>query len=258
MPLSSTFSAIETLRSGALEHPADNVTAPHTHATGQLCCVETGLLCVETGLGRWVVPAGRLGWIPPDTPHASRTLSASLVQVLHLAPELCGRLPAEPVVCSPNAVISAVFTRVLEQTREADSPTTEAFTRLVAVLLDEVETCRTDWLRLPMPQDARLRNLAKQLIEDPGDSRSAAEWAGAIGMATRTLSRRFQAETRMQFVHWRQLARVMKALDWLAQGKPVGWVALSCGYDSVSAFIDVFRHYMGYTPGRAERRPGQS
>lgn len=248
---------VSTLRSGALEHPADDVTAWHTHATGQLCCVETGLLSVETELGRWVVPTGRLGWIPPAAPHASHTLVASRVQVVHLAPELCAGLPREPAVFSPNALISALFARVLAQTCNALPPATEAFARLVAVFLDEIETCPGDWLRLPMPQDARLRSLAGQLIEYPGDTRSVAEWAAEIGMAPRTLSRRFQAETQMQFVHWRQLARVMKALDWLAQGKPVGWVALSCGYDSVSAFIEMFRHYMGYTPGNAERQPGQ-
>ncbi len=27
----------------------------------------------------------------------------------------------------------------------------------------------------------------------------------------------------MNFVNWRQLARVMQAMEWLAAGKPVGW-----------------------------------
>ncbi len=49
----------------------------------------------------------------------------------------------------------------------------------------------------------------------------------------------------MNFVNWRQLTRVM-----LAAGKPVGWIALSCGYSSVSAFIEVFRTWTGKTPGQ--------
>jgi len=245
---------LRLLRSGTLEHPADAVTALHTHDTGQLCWVNAGLLCVETRQDRWVVPIDRLGWIPPDVPHASRTLSAASIEVLHLPPAMCLSLPSEPVVFSANPVMSAVFARVLSRS-QGDLPpeTDETFAHLVAVLLDEVAGSPTDWLRLPMPQDARLSSLAKQLIENPGDTRSITEWASEIGMTTRTLSRRFQAETHMQLVHWRQLARVMKALDWLAQGKQVGWVALSCGYNSISAFIEIFRHYMGYTPGSAER-----
>ncbi|MCK7334546.1 helix-turn-helix domain-containing protein [Enterobacter kobei] len=54
----------------------------------------------------------------------------------------------------------------------------------------------------------------------------------------------------MNFVNWRQLARVMRAMEWLAAGKPVGWIALSCGYSSVSAFIEVFRAWTGKTPGQ--------
>jgi methylphosphotriester-DNA--protein-cysteine methyltransferase len=46
----------------------------------------------------------------------------------------------------------------------------------------------------------------------------------------------------MNFVNWRQLARVMRAMEWLAAGKPVGWIALSSGYSSVSAFIEVLEH----------------
>ncbi|HIC0644953.1 helix-turn-helix domain-containing protein [Enterobacter kobei] len=53
----------------------------------------------------------------------------------------------------------------------------------------------------------------------------------------------------MNFVNWRQLARVMRAMEWLAAGKPVGWIALSCGYSSVSAFIEVFRTWTGKRRG---------
>ncbi|EPC4017254.1 helix-turn-helix domain-containing protein [Enterobacter kobei] len=36
----------------------------------------------------------------------------------------------------------------------------------------------------------------------------------------------------------------------MAAGNPVGWIALSCGYSSVSAFIEVFRTWTGKTPGQ--------
>ncbi|WP_237766988.1 hypothetical protein [Enterobacter kobei] len=39
-------------------------------------------------------------------------------------------------------------------------------------------------------------------------------------------------------------------MEWLAAGKPVGWIALSCGYSSVSAFIEVFRTWTGKTQGQ--------
>ena len=79
---------------------------------------------------------------------------------------------------------------------------------------------------------------------------SQEQLAELSGMSVRTFHRQFSAATGMNFVNWRQLARVIRAMEWLEEGKPVGWIALSCGYNSVSAFIEVFRTYTGKTPGQ--------
>ena len=52
----------------------------------------------------------------------------------------------------------------------------------------------------------------------------------------------------MSFGRWRQQARLFAALEMLAQGKSVTEVALAVGYDSVSAFIEMFRKMLGTTP----------
>ncbi|MDW6004114.1 helix-turn-helix domain-containing protein [Vibrio mangrovi] len=64
------------------------------------------------------------------------------------------------------------------------------------------------------------------------------------------MSRRFHTETGMTLVRWRQLVRLMRALEWLQEAKAGGWVAQSCGYHSTSAFIAVFQQYLGCSPGR--------
>ena len=74
--------------------------------------------------------------------------------------------------------------------------------------------------------------------------------ANTIGMAPRTLARRFQAETGMTLGAWRQHARLMRAQEMLAAGAPVTTVALDLGYDNVSAFIAMFKRELGVTPGR--------
>ncbi|MGE8488865.1 MAG: helix-turn-helix domain-containing protein, partial [Paraburkholderia nemoris] len=75
-------------------------------------------------------------------------------------------------------------------------------------------------------------------------------WAAWAGVAPRTLSRRFVAETGLTFAQWRQQARLLRALELVADGLPVTTIALELGYDNVSAFIDMFRRVMGTTPGR--------
>jgi methylphosphotriester-DNA--protein-cysteine methyltransferase len=52
----------------------------------------------------------------------------------------------------------------------------------------------------------------------------------------------------MSFGRWRQQARLFVALEMLAQGKSVTETAVAVGYDSVSAFIEMFRKMLGTTP----------
>ena len=57
-------------------------------------------------------------------------------------------------------------------------------------------------------------------------------------------------ETGLSFAQWRQQARLLRALELIADGVAVTTIALELGYDNVSAFIDMFRRALGTTPGR--------
>ncbi|HBR9945707.1 TPA: helix-turn-helix transcriptional regulator [Klebsiella pneumoniae] len=101
-----------------------------------------------------------------------------------------------------------------------------------------------------MPQDSRLLRIAQALSANPDDGCRLEEWAAWAGMSSRTLTRRFRAETGFSFNEWRQRIRLLRALELLAAGKPVTAIALDLGYDNVSAFIALFRRMFGTTPGR--------
>lgn len=75
-------------------------------------------------------------------------------------------------------------------------------------------------------------------------------------MGERTLSRLFRGEFGMTFPRWRTRSRLYHALRMLADGLPVTAVAHRCGWSSASAFIDVFRRSLGYTPGSHHRNTG--
>jgi AraC-like DNA-binding protein len=92
--------------------------------------------------------------------------------------------------------------------------------------------------------------IARALLDDLADPRGLDEWADFGALSARTLSRRFAAETGFTFADWRQRARLMRAVEMLAAGTPVTTIALSLGYDNVSAFIAMFRRVHGVTPAR--------
>lgn len=90
--------------------------------------------------------------------------------------------------------------------------------------------------------------IARAIIADPADDRDLEQWAGWGGVSSRTLSRRFVAETGFNFTLWRQRARLMRSLEMLADEVPVQNVALDLGYSTASAFISLFKRAFGATP----------
>ncbi len=60
--------------------------------------------------------------------------------------------------------------------------------------------------------------------------------------------RAFKAQTGTTFGRWRQQARLFASLENLAEGKSVTETSMAGGYDSVSAFIEMFRTALGCTP----------
>lgn len=120
--------------------------------------------------------------------------------------------------------------------------------RLLLVLLDELRQSPARPLQLPWPSDARLLAITRALMVNIASPRTLEQWARWADISARTLSRKFVLETGMSFAQWRQWARLTQALEWLATGRAVKDVALSLGYDSVSAFIKAFRLALGSTP----------
>lgn len=123
-------------------------------------------------------------------------------------------------------------------------PLNAAKKRLITTLRDEIRQP----LRLTLPREERLARVADALLDDVGDDRTLDAWAHVARMARRTFMRAFSAQAGMSFGRWRQQARLFAALEMLAQRKSVTEVAIAVGYDSVSAFIEMFRTMLGTTP----------
>ncbi|MCK9744156.1 helix-turn-helix domain-containing protein [Pseudomonas syringae] len=99
-----------------------------------------------------------------------------------------------------------------------------------------------------MPLDRRLLQIANALSDRPDDDRKLEDWAQWAGIAPRTLTRRFSAETGFSLTEWRQRLRLLRSLELLAAGRAVSTVALDVGYQNVSAFIALFKRTFAITP----------
>lgn len=228
-------------------------TARHQHVRGQLLGAHHGLLRIEAGGLHWLLPAGHVAWIPPLLPHALVGAEGFDGWSLYFSAEACLDLPAVPRIFQPNALLQAAMTRALHWPHQAlDAPQA----RLAGVIADEIIASTPLPLALPQPRDRRLRRIAAVLARSPDDLRSVEAWAATCGLSSRSLARRWQAETHMTLSQWRQRLRVLLSLPRLLSGEPVISVALSMGYDTTSAFIAVFKREMGVTPSRYAKGDG--
>ncbi|WP_430795442.1 AraC family transcriptional regulator [Achromobacter spanius] len=227
---------------GALRH-----TAMHRHARGQLLGAHQGLLTVYAGDRQWVAPSRHAVWIPPGHLHGLRSHGPYAGYSAYLSPAACAGLPGAPCALQASALLLAAVERAASWRDDASDP---ARRRIVELIRDEIRTLPRAGAALVLPRDPRLQRLALALSDQPSDTRSLEEWAAAIGMAPRTLARRFLAETGLPVGAWRQQARLMRAQELLAGGAAVTTVALELGYDNVSAFIAMFKRELGVTPGQ--------
>ncbi|KMU62620.1 Transcriptional regulator, AraC family [Stenotrophomonas maltophilia] len=226
----------------------------HHHQRAQLICVERGLLTTRTSHGTWSLAPGSAGWMPPLEPHTVTLDGPLRGWGMALAAPACATLPADPCVLGLSKLAQALADRVCEWPLGYD--TTPERQHIIDVLLDEIRSAPRQRMHLPMPHDRRLLKIASQLLADPSDERSLAEWAHWAGLSPRSLTRHFRDETTLSFAQWRQQARLSEALRQLTDGRSVADIAHALGFSSASAFVTVFRRHFGLPPGRYLARAG--
>lgn len=222
-------------------------TSPHHHQRGQLFGAMRGLLAVDAGRSRWVVPATHAVWVPPDILHGVRSYGPYAGWSVHVAASACAALPSKPAILSVSGLLRESVARAATWN---DAELNTAQSQLAGVILNEIATLPQTDLGLPMPRDCRLLKIAHALSDRPDDDRKLEEWAHWAGVAPRTLTRRFVAETGFSLTEWRQRVRLLRAIELLTAGRAVSAVALDLGYQNVSAFIHLFKRTFAMTPGQ--------
>ncbi len=233
------------LGSGRFTHKQDYSMGLHCHEEGQFFMLLRGTAVYITDVGEWLMTPQHPCWVPPKTAHGVRSRGDIEGIVILASEEVCVELPKEVSIIKTNPLIDALLDKMSSCANES-----EQLYRLWAVLKDEIVNAEYDDLHLPVPQDERLRELTQLMVENPADSRSLEQWAATVNLAQRTLIRKFRAETGMSLVAWRQRARVIQAIKLLNSGTSVTDVAMSVGYDSLSAFISVFKQIIGVSPAQ--------
>jgi AraC-like DNA-binding protein len=228
------------------ERAAPGESSWHAHAGGQFILVETGLSHLLTEAGTWIIPTHRVGWVPPGVRHASRSSGLTRGWVVLAPIEFAGDLPKRACVLRASSLMIASLER-LTRLAAADSRMRRLLWKVVAA---EMRDARPEKLEVRMPSAPRLRKAVQTVLDAPTIAADLDSLAERTGMSRRSFTRHFQNETGLSFSRWRRAVIAHHALERIAAGHNVSTVAFDAGYESVSAFIAMFRRKYGASPGR--------
>jgi AraC-like DNA-binding protein len=225
------------------------VIAAHRHHGNQIVYASQGVLSISTDAGTWVAPASRAIWIPAGTSHEHRAYGKTVLHAVGLPATANPLRTSRPAVFAVGPLLRELMIAYTSDP-QVESP---ARSRLRSVMLDQLRATHQESIYLPAPRDGRLAAVCDLLLRDPADRRGLAQLGAATGVSQRTLTRLFAQEMGMTFPQWRTQLRLHLALRLLAEGLPVTTVGQRCGWSTTSAFIDVFRRAVGYTPSQRQR-----
>lgn len=117
------------------------------------------------------------------------------------------------------------------------------------LLLSALSRMPVEHLHLPLTDEPRLARIASELADDPSNRSTMAQWAKRVAMSENSLARLVQSETGLTFGRWRQQLQVIVATEALQRGNGAAGFG-DLGYQSVSAFITMFKKALGTSPAR--------
>jgi AraC-like DNA-binding protein len=218
----------------------------HAHHWHQLVYAVDGTLTVSADRKTFIVSPDQAVWLPTGVAHSVGSLLGAAFRSLWIADEAGRAFPASPTVLAVSPLLRApiVEAAAIDGQRIADGYAA----RIAGMILDQLERASKLSAALPWPRDSRLLALCEALYLDPSDERTAEDWASALGMSSRTLTRRFEAELGSTLRSWKRRLRLFRAIELLGSGMSVTATALELGYGSASAFIFAFRSEFGCSP----------
>jgi AraC-like DNA-binding protein len=237
---------MELIRSYSVTHPAGIVRLPQTPDWDQVIYASRGTVRLTTEASTWVLPSLRAAWVPAGVDHRCRVTAGTRMRTLYVHRSV-GLLAAETIVVDLTRFARELVTHLVATAPwVADDPLTSSY---LDVLRSVLQAANVVPLALPWPSGDAAALVAGLLEADPGSQQSVAELARSVGVSRRTLERRFVDSVGMTVGQWRQQLRLVVGLERLAEGRPVGRVAVDLGYSTQSAFGAMFKAHLGCSPG---------
>ena len=220
----------------------------HAHRKHQLLYAARGSMRLFVEPDTWLLPHGRAAWIPARVQH--RVVCSRLhLTTVYLPPRIVRSPPRRTIVFEAPPLAREMIAYAMRfGPDDRPTPLARSFFQALGHLCLQW-TSNPLPLRLPRAQTEALQRAMDWTLDHLETRPTAAEAARAAGMSTRTLARRFAAETGTTWRRFAHDARIIEATHRLSQPRAqVGDVAISLGFESLSAFSRAFKSALGCSP----------
>ncbi|CAN7654853.1 helix-turn-helix transcriptional regulator [Bosea sp. LjRoot9] len=218
--------------------------AAHQHRKGQLVFALTGGVSCRVPSGLWMVPTHCAVWIPGGMKHSNIATANAKLFFVYIEPGAAD-LPVRCCTVSISPLLRELIVALSER-----SDTDDADALLARLLLAELPRMPVQQLYLPISSEPRLRRIADALAANPADRTGLSAWASRVALSESSLSRLVIKETGLSFGRWRQQLHLIVAIRELSNGATVQQVSAELGYESVAAFITMFKKALGKPPAK--------
>ena len=221
-----------------------------------LLYASSGTFILDVDTKRWLLPPQRAAWV-----YANKRIRISANARITSSSVLFadGAIPPPPDDCRVFTVTPLAREMIQYAVRWSidrnpeDSQADAFFTTLANVCLELAAQPEQFWL--PNVRSQELAVAVDYILSRLDQPLRADDIAIAVNVSKRTLARRFEGEARMTCGEFIQRARMLRAMEHLANfDLSILDVSYSVGYESISAFNAAFRAFSQETPSQYRRR----
>lgn len=228
--------------------------ASHSHQRHQLLYATHGTVTLEVLDATFLLPPQRAAFIPAGTRHVTSMGNAQAISLFFDA-RLVRVGSREVHVLDVTPLLRELIqfaTRWPASRRRADR-LANAYFRSFGLLLEEWLQTRSSY-RLPRGRSPAVRRAIELTVQHCAEL--SLPWLSRqVGVSERSLRRHLRAETGLGFRELLGQARVLQAMELLADGrKSITETALAVGFDSLSAFAKSFARVAGESPREFRER----
>jgi AraC-like DNA-binding protein len=215
----------------------------HKHDVAQLSYTIEGILRTEIDNKMFIIPPNMAIFIPPNHEHKIGMQKTIKIENLYFDNNYINNLPTKTQLIAISELAKQVIFKICSLGIDnKDSPLTKS---LFTILLEEINSSIHLDYAIRIPTDPKLLKVYSLFNNCQDKFPQLEEAAECACVNIRTLTRLFIKDTGLNFVTWKQQFMFIRSLELLQQYKQTTLVAYQLGYNSESAFINMFKKMSG-------------